>query len=285
MGQADWRYADGRDVFRMVWDKEVPYLSFKALEREEGIVNGFSTRMGGASTGKFATMNFSYSREDDPANVLENYTRMARALGAERDKMVVSWQTHTTNERLVTEEDMGKGVIRDRDYRDVDGLICNIPGITLVTFYADCVPLYFVDRKRRAVGLSHSGWRGTVNRMGQATLDAMKEAYGTCPQDVAACIGPSICKACFEVGGEVVEAFREAFPKVPSGMLWEENGKPGKYQLDLWEANKQVLMEAGVPEAQITVTNICTRCNHQYLFSHRKHGEDRGNLAAFLGLR
>ncbi|MCI9103775.1 MAG: laccase domain-containing protein, partial [Lachnospiraceae bacterium] len=156
---------------------------------------------------------------------------------------------------------------------------------TLVTFYADCVPLYFVDRKRRAVGLSHSGWRGTVNRMGQATLDAMKEAYGTCPQDVAACIGPSICKACFEVGGEVVEAFREAFPKVPSGMLWEENGKPGKYQLDLWEANKQVLMEAGVPEAQITVTNICTRCNHQYLFSHRKHGEDRGNLAAFLGLR
>ena len=269
----------------MVWDKEVPYLSFKALEREEGIVNGFSTRMGGASTGKFATMNFSYSREDDPANVLENYTRMARALGAERDKMVVSWQTHTTNVRLVTEEDMGKGVIRDRDYRDVDGLICNIPGITLVTFYADCVPLYFVDRKRRAVGLSHSGWRGTVNRMGQATLDAMKEAYGTCPQDVAACIGPSICKACFEVGGEVVEAFREAFPKVPSGMLWEENGKPGKYQLDLWEANKQVLMEAGVPEAQITVTNICTRCNHQYLFSHRKHGEDRGNLAAFLGLR
>lgn len=285
MEQADWRYTDGRDVFQMVWDKEVPYLSFKALEREEGIVNGFSTRMGGASTGKFATMNFSYSREDDPANVLENYTRMARALGVERDKMVVSWQTHTTNVRLVTEEDMGKGVIRDRDYRDVDGLICDIPGITLVTFYADCVPLYFVDRKRRAVGLSHSGWRGTVNRMGQATLDAMKEAYGTCPQDVTACIGPSICKACFEVGEEVVEAFRKAFPKAAYGQLWEENGKPGKYQLDLWEANKQVLMEAGVPEAQITVTNICTRCNHQYLFSHRKHGEDRGNLAAFLGLR
>ncbi len=112
MGQADWRYADGRDVFRMVWDKEVPYLSFKALEREEGIVNGFSTRMGGASTGKFATMNFSYSREDDPANVLENYTRMARALGAERDKMVVSWQTHTTNVRLVTE--IGRASCRER---------------------------------------------------------------------------------------------------------------------------------------------------------------------------
>ncbi len=284
MGQADWRYADGRDVFRMVWDKEVPYLSFKALEREEGIVNGFSTRMGGASTGKFATMNFSYSREDDPANVLENYTRMARALGAERDKMVVSWQTHTTNVRLVTEEDMGKGVIRDRDYRDVDGLICNIPGITLVTFYADCVPLYFVDRKRRAVGLSHSGWRGTVKRMGKVTLDNMKEAYGTKPEDVLCCIGPSICQDCFEVGGEVIEEFKLEFH--PS--YWPElyYGKEnGKYQLNLWKANEIIFEEAGVLKKQIQTTDICTHCNPKYLFSHRTFGNERGNLAAFLCLK
>lgn len=285
MEQIDWQYADGRDVFRTNTDKGIPFLSFKALEKEEGIVNGFSTCMGGASTGKFATMNFSYSRGDDPASVLENYTRMARTLGVERDKMVVSWQTHTTNVRLVTEEDEGKGVIRERDYRDVDGLICNIPGITLVTFYADCVPLYFVDRKNRAVGLSHSGWRGTVNRMGQATLAAMKQAFGTRPEDVAACIGPSICKGCFEVGEEVVDAFRKAFPESGGETFWQANGKPGKYQLDLWKANERVLRESGVPGGQITVTNICTRCNHNYLFSHRKCGENRGNLAAFLGLR
>lgn len=280
-----WNYADNRKVFRTIQDKGVPYLSFYALEETGMVVNGFSTRMGGASTGIFATMNFSYSREDDPAHVLENYTRMADALGVERDKMVVSYQTHTTNVRLVTKEDAGKGVIRDRDYRDVDGLICNIPGITLVTFYADCVPLYFFDRKNRAVGLSHSGWRGTVNRMGEKTLQAMKEAFGTAPEDVIACVGPSICRNCYEVGEEVAEAFGRSFGEENREQLCQANGRPGKYQLDLWKANEIVLKEAGVPKEQIIVTNLCTLCNHQYLFSHRKCGEQRGNLAAFLGIR
>ncbi len=279
-----WSFADNRRVFNTIWDKGVPYLSFRALEETGLVANGFSTRMGGASTGIYATMNFSYSREDDPAHVLENYTRMASALGVDRDRMVVSYQTHTTNVRLVTKEDAGKGVIRERDYQDVDGLICDIPGITLVTFYADCVPLYFADPKNRAVGLSHSGWRGTVNRMGEKTLQAMKEAFGTRPEDVIACVGPSICKDCYEVGEEVVEKFRQSFSPESWDALFQANGTPGKYQLDLWKANEIVLKEAGVPLSQITVTNLCTLCNHQYLFSHRKCGERRGNLAAFLGL-
>lgn len=283
--QIQWNYADSRQVFRTDTASAAPCLSFYALEKLGYVANGFSTRLGGASKGKFATMNFSYSRGDDPEHVLENYTRMAQALHVERDRMVVSWQTHTTNIRLVTEEDAGKGVVRERDYRDIDGLICNIPGITLVTFYADCVPLYFVDTKHRAVGLSHSGWRGTVNRMGKATLRAMKDAFGTRPEDTIACIGPSICKNCFEVGEEVVEEFRKTFSEQYWEELWSPNGKPGKFQLDLWKANAIILQEAGVPENQITVTNLCTLCNHTYLFSHRKTGENRGNLAAFLGIR
>ncbi len=285
MEQINWNYSDQRKVFRTVQDGITPYLSFRVLEKMPFVVNGFSTRMGGASKGKLATMNFSYSRQDDPANVLENYTRMADSLGVFRDRMVVSWQTHTTNIRLVTEADAGKGVIWERDYRDVDGLICDIPGITLVTFYADCVPLYFVDTKHQAVGLSHSGWRGTVNRMGQATLDAMREAFGTCPEDVTACIGPSICKSCYEVGEEVIESFQKSFSPNHWDVLWSKSQKPGKYQLDLWKANEIIIQEAGVLAERITVTNICTLCNHQYLFSHRKCGENRGNLAAFLGVR
>ena len=279
-----WKYADSRKVFHTHIKNGVPYLSFRVLEESGMTVDGFSTRMGGASTGKFATMNFSYSRGDDPAHVLENDTRMAGALGVDRDQMVVSWQTHTTNVRLITREDAGKGVIRERDYRDVDGMICDIPGITLVTFYADCVPLYFLDKRRRAIGLSHSGWRGTVSKMGQVTLDAMGEAFGTKPEDVTACIGPSICQECFEVGEEVAEAFSQAFARKDWDSMWHK-GRPGKYQLDLWRANQLILMEAGVPEENISVTNICTRCNCRYLFSHRKEGEERGNLAAFLGLR
>lgn len=281
----NWIYKDDRKVFSNVERGGVPYLSFKALEDTGMVVNGFSTRLGGASKGRFATMNFSYSRKDDPADVLENFTRMADALGVERDRMVVSYQTHTTNVRRVTREDEGKGVIRERDYKDVDGLITDVPGITLVTFYADCVPLYLVDQAHRAIGLSHSGWRGTVKRMGQVTMDAMKEAFGTRPEDLTVCIGPSICRDCFEVGEEVAEAFAEAFDARYRDELYSTNGKPGKYQLDLWKANEIIFREAGVPKGQIHTTNICTMCNSDYLFSHRRVGEERGNLAAFLSIR
>ena len=281
----NWIYKDDRKVFSNVERGGVPYLSFKALEDTGMVVNGFSTRLGGASKGRFATMNFSYSRKDEPAAVLENFTRMADALGVERDRMVVSYQTHTTNVRRVTREDEGKGVIRERDYRDVDGLITDVPGITLVTLYADCVPLYLVDQAHRAIGLSHSGWRGTVKRMGQVTMDAMKEAFGTRPEDLTVCIGPSICRDCFEVGEEVAEAFADAFDPKYRDALYRANEKPGKYQLDLWKANEIIFQEAGVPKEQIHTTNICTMCNSDYLFSHRRVGEERGNLAAFLSIR
>ena len=218
----NWIYKDDRNVFRNVERGGVPYLSFKALEDTGMVINGFSTRLGGASKGRFATMNFSYSRKDDPADVLENFTRMADAL---------------------------------------------------------------VDPVHYAIGLSHSGWRGTVRRMGQVTMDAMKEAFGTRPEDVTACIGPSICRDCFEVGEEVAEAFADAFDPKYRDALYRANAKPGKYQLDLWKANEIIFQEAGVPKEQIHTTNICTMCNSDYLFSHRRVGEERGNLAAFLSIR
>ena len=281
----DWSYKNSKAVFITREQDGVPFLSFRALEETGMVANGFSTRLGGASKGKFATMNFSYSRGDDPADVLENFTRMADTLGVERDRMVVSYQTHTVNVRRVTRADQGKGVIKERDYRDVDGLITDVPGITLVTFYADCVPLYLVDTKRRAIGLSHSGWRGTVKRMGQATMEAMKEAFGTRPEDLIVCIGPSICQDCFEVGEEVVGEFKAAFDVAYWQELYRTNGKQGKYQLDLWKANEIIFREAGVKEECIHTANVCTMCNSNYLFSHRRTGEERGNLAAFLCLR
>ena len=281
----NWSYKNKSRVFDTKENGGVPYLSFKALDDTGLAVNGFSTRMGGASRGKFSTMNFSYSRRDAAEDVLENFTRMAAALGVERDRMVVSHQTHTVNLRRVTLEDAGKGVIRERDYRDIDGLITDVPGLTLVTFYADCVPLYLLDPVNRAIGLSHSGWRGTVKRMGQVTVDAMKEAFGTKPEDLIACVGPSICRDCFEVGGEVVEEFRGAFGPEHREVLYCQGKRPGKYQLDLWKANEIIFREAGIRRENIHITNICTMCNSDYLFSHRKVGEERGNLAAFLCLK
>lgn len=265
-------------------NRGVTYLSFPILEDTGLVSHAFSTRLGGVSKGDFATMNFSFTRGDDRDDVLENYIRMAAALGVDRERMVLTWQTHTTNVRRVTEEDEGKGIVRDRDYRDVDGLITDIPGITLVTFFADCVPLYFLDPVHKAIGLSHSGWRGTVKRMGQGTVDAMKEAFGTRPEDIIACIGPSICGDCYEVGEEVADEFADAFhEKYHDVILLKKQN--GKYQLDLWKANEIVLKEAGIKGDYLAVTNICTYCNPQLLFSHRRTAERRGNLCAFLSLK
>ena len=137
----------------------VPYLVFPSLENTGLVRHAFSTRLGGCSTGDLATMNLSSTRGDDPENVKENFQRFGAAVGFDPKDLVLSLQTHTTNVRLVTEEDRGKGFTRPRDYKDVDGLITNVPGLVLATFYADCVPLYFVDPVHRAIGLSHSGWR------------------------------------------------------------------------------------------------------------------------------
>ena len=264
--------------------EKVPYLSFPILEKT-GLVNqGFSTKLGGVSQGKFATMNFTFTRGDNRSHVLENYSRMGKALGVDVERMVLSYQTHTTNVRLVTEEDAGKGITKERDYEDVDGLITNVPGITLVTFYADCVPLYFLDPVHLAVGLSHSGWRGTVKRMGEVTLRKMREAFGTRAEDVIACIGPSICKECYEVGSEVALEFMKGFDEKHWGEILTEK-EDGKYLLDLWRANEIVLLATGVKQENIQVTDICTHCNSDYLFSHRRTGNERGNLAAFLGIR
>lgn len=278
-----WKRKAGAEQLLIRNQNGVCYLAFPALE-ETGIVShSFSTRIGGVSEGRFASMNFSFSRGDDPEHVRENYRRMAQVLGVEMDQMVVSYQTHTTNVRVVTEEDAGKGVLRERDYQDVDGLITNVPGMTLVTFYADCVPLYILDPVHRAIGLSHSGWRGTVNRMGKVTLEAMKREYGTKPSEVIVCIGPSICQDCFEVGGEVVEAFDHEFGEASRALSYEKPNS--KYQLDLWRANRLVFEQAGVPSNQIHTTDICTHCNPELLFSHRTAGNERGNLAAFLSLK
>ena len=266
------------------WNAAVPVIRYASLDETGCVEHGFSTRLGGVSKGDFATMNFSFTRGDDRDDVLENYRRMAAALGVDRERMVLTWQTHTTNVRRVTEEDEGKGIVRDRDYRDVDGLITDIPGITLVTFFADCVPLYFLDPVHKAIGLSHSGWRGTVKRMGQGTVDAMKEAFGTRPEDIIACIGPSICGDCYEVGEEVADEFADAFhEKYHDVILLKKQN--GKYQLDLWKANEIVLKEAGIKGDYLAVTNICTYCNPQLLFSHRRTAERRGNLCAFLSLK
>lgn len=259
------------------------YLTFPILS-ETGIVSHlFSTRNGGVSEGVYSTLNFSFSRGDNPEHVLENYKRIAAIFGKHIEDIVTSDQTHTTNIRRVTRADAGKGITRERDYHDIDGLLTNERGLILATFFADCVPLYFVDPVQHAIGLSHSGWRGTVGKMGLETVLAMKREFGSNEKDIVCAIGPSICKDCYEVSEDVILEFEHAFGSRLASFFYEQKGN-GKYQLDLWEANRQVLLEAGILPEHIQVTDICTCCNFDLLFSHRASHGKRGNLGAFMCL-
>ncbi len=259
---------------------DLEYLTFPLLEKTEAVRHLFSTRIGGVSEGEYASMNFSIARGDREEAVLENYKRIAGILGCDINDMVASHQTHTTNIRRVTGADRGKGISRERDYENVDGLMTDEPGIVLVTYYADCVPLYFVDPVHRAIGLAHSGWRGTADRMGECMVRAMQDAFGSRPEELYAAIGPSICRDCYEVSEDVALRFADMGEAV---LL---PGKaPGKYQLDLWLANERILEQAGIPGKQIAVTDLCTCHNSEFLFSHRASGGKRGNLGAFLMLK
>ena len=264
---------------------EVEYLTFPLLDRTGMVKHLFSTRIGGVSKGIYSTMNLSYTRGDDKEAVDENYRRIAKVLQCDVGDIVCSDQTHTVNLRVVSGQDGGKGIIRPKDYTDIDGLLTDEPGLVLATFFADCVPLYFVDTKKKAIALAHSGWRGTVARMGRCVTEKMKEVYGTDPADLVAAIGPSICQACYEVSEDVADAFAQEFRGFgqTDEILLSKGG--GKYQLDLWRANEIVLTEAGIPKSQVQVTDLCTCHNSEYLFSHRASQGKRGNLGAFLGLR
>ncbi len=261
----------------------VPYFVFRNLEDTKLVRHGFSTRMGGVSKGHLAELNLSFTRGDDPERVRENFTRIGNAMGFETGSLVFSQQTHTTNVRVAMEEDRGSGFTKPLRYTDVDGLITNVPGLMLATFYADCVPLFFVDPVHRAVGLSHSGWKGTVGRMGKATVERMTEIFGTRPEEVLAAVGPSICQDCYEVSEDVASAFRKEFrDQADERLLYQKEN--GRYQLNLWRANEIVLLEAGVRPEHLAITNVCTCCNPELMFSHRASQGRRGNLGAFLGL-
>ncbi len=287
MIQEDFIFTDKRPVYRMTDSSAeggVPLLKFRLFEQLPMLTHGITTRAGGVSQGMYATLNLSYTRGDDKSAVDENFLRTAISLDASLSDFVLTDQTHTTNIRTVTRADSGKGILKELDYKDIDGLITNEPGMVLSAYFADCVPLLFADPVHHAIGVSHSGWRGTVARMGRETIRAMHQAYGSRPQDLYAAIGPSICQSCYEVSEDVAEQFCAEFPQHVQALCSPVPGANGKFQLDLWTANQIVLKEAVILDDPLAVTNLCTCCNPKFLFSHRASKGRRGNFGAFIKL-
>lgn len=260
---------------------ELLYLTFPLFDKHN-IKHAFTTRKGGASVGQYASFNTGFQNGDSYEAVYENFRRICSAINIDEKRLVFGKQTHTNNVRCVTDDDIGKGIIKPLDYDNVDGLISNLHGVGLVTQYADCTPLMFCDIKKRVIATSHAGWRGTAAQIGKVTVDKMVEVYGCERENIIAAIGPCIDKCCYEVDNPVYEAFSQ-IEYLSLGKIFtpKENGK---YMLNLKEANKQILINAGIVPQNIDVADLCTCCNHEYLHSHRYTGGVRGNLGLIISL-
>lgn len=271
-----------KEAFKIVRKDKLAYLTIPAFEDTGLVKHCFTTRVGGVSEGIYNSLNTSITKEDPIENVSKNLELVCDAIGIDYTKLVFSDQTHGDNIRIVTEEDIGKGLTVTSDITDTDGLMTNIPGIPLITFYADCVPLFFLDKKNRAIAVSHSGWRGTVQKIGAKTIKQMSEVYGTKPEDCLVGIGPSLEMSCFEVGHEVAEQFKDSFDSWPQII---EPLESGKYLVDLWKANELMLTALGIPEKNITISGFCTKCNEELFFSYRRDKGRTGSLSAIMELR
>ena len=278
------RYKNNKRI--PIENEKFPGLQFKTISDLGIVAHMFSTRLGGVSTGDVSSLNFAWDRDSNCDNVVENFRRAGEWLGFNPENIIGGDQTHTANVRRVTKEDAGHGVTREKYFHNVDGLVTNEVGMLLYTSHADCVPLYFVDPVKKAIGLAHSGWRGTQAGIGLNTVKLMEKEFGSCPEDIIAAIGPSICVDCYEVSRDLYDAFEasELYKDADLSKIIFDKGND-KYQLDLWKANEYILLKAGILPEHIEITGLCTCCNKEFLFSHRGSKGKRGALGAFLGLK
>lgn len=271
----------------MIWNKksDLEYLTFEHFEKT-GLVNHcFTTRLGGYSKGCLSSLNLGIKREENREIIIKNYETICNAIGADYHHVVTSEkQIHSTEVYYAKEQDCGKGLMKENDVGEVDGFVTNKPHVLLTTFHADCTPLFFLDPKKKAIGVAHAGWRGTVNAIAQKTIEKMQQEFGTKAEDILAGIGPAIGACCFQVDRPVAEEFRK---KLPFSEPWIEvdMSEEGKFKIDLKSINRQLMLLAGVKEENIFVSECCTKCDTTHFFSHRAMGEERGNMAAMMELK
>jgi len=249
------------------------YYRFDSLAACGEIVHGVFTRLGGTSGPPYHWLNVGKSVGDDEKAVDANYDLICQTLGIHGGDIATAYQVHSANVAVVGPEDRGRVALR------TDALVTNGPGVFLMLRFADCVPIAFYDPVQRAIGLAHAGWKGTLSKAAQKTVEAMMEAYGSRPADLIACIGPSIGPCCYQIGGNVVRRVDEVFPHQPQ--LLHHQGD-GSRHFDLWEANRLQLAALGVH--QIEVSGLCTACHNDEFFSHRADNGRTGRFAVVVGL-
>ena len=259
----------------MVACKKVGALEYLVADNI-AVPHGFTTRLGGVSTGYLGALNLGIHRGDDPENVRKNYELLGNALGFDTKNAVLSHQTHTSLVLPVTQAHRGAGLYGD-ELPECDGLVTNTPGLALVIFTADCTPILLHDPVTGAVGAVHAGWRGTAGAIAEKAVQVMQAQYGCEPANIRAAIGPNIKQCCFETNRDVPDAIRAALGQAAEPYILP---KGEKFYLNLSEINAQFLRRAGVRD--ISIAAECTKCAPDRFWSARVHGNDRGSQGAVI---
>ena len=249
---------------RISYDNGVVAYAFESLASLP-VQAHVSTRHGGVSPDPWRSLNFSHSRGDEPERVQENFARFCAALGRNPSHPVRTHQIHGTGVAKVDWDEAGARQAQ------CDALITDAVGLPLFLVFADCVPIVLYDPVHHVLGACHAGWRGTVNGVGEATLWAMQAAYGTDTSDVRAGIGPSIGPESYEVGEEVRQ-MAVARLRGGAGYFRQQNGAESNPWFDLWQANADQLIAAGIRPEQVEIAGIDTAGNTGDFFSHRAEG-------------
>ncbi|MCR4956754.1 MAG: peptidoglycan editing factor PgeF [Lachnospiraceae bacterium] len=257
----------------------ISYYSFPIFQGYP-VKSVFTTRKGGVSTGCYDSLNFAYNSGDKKENVRENFHRLATLMGTTEDHLITGDQTHTNHVLVVTKEDMGKGVTKEKTYHDIDALVTNTPGLCLTTAHADCNPIQFYDPVKGVIAATHSGWAGTLKNIAAATLDVMVKQFSSEASDILVGIGPALCQDCFEVDQDVAEKF----------LLANEHYREFMYQkgiksyIDLKAIIHHQLTSLGVLDHHIENIPVCTKCNKDLFYSHRNMGKQRGVMVSAIML-
>lgn len=261
-------------------DGRVPYYQSR-LFNEHGVKHAFFTRIGGVSEGAFASLNFALGSgeiKDTSENLYKNHEIAATVFGLTAEDICRSYQTHTSVVEYVSDESRGIGLTKPPFDHGVDGMVTDRQNLLLSIRTADCVPILLCDTERKICGAVHAGWRGTLGGISKNAITLM-EQRGARRESIIAAIGPCICADCYEVGFEVRQEFINKNSEYASFFTPAPNNK---YMLDLNLANVYILQEAGIKQENISVLNLCTKCNPEHFFSHRLSGAVRGTMSAFI---
>jgi len=223
-------------------------------------------------------LNLSFQRDDSRENVVRNFELLSENTGIPIENMVLTRQVHGSDITLVNKKHSGMGIIRDRTFGDSDGLITSDRNVALVTFHADCVPVYLYDSSKKVIGLVHSGWRSTLQKISAKAVKIMKENFNCVSSDINAVIGPCIRKCCFEVGKDVYEEFLNTFPGCSDAFA----SGGGKWKIDLVNIIINTLTQEGLSYSNIRDINRCTVCEKELFFSHRGGRSISGTGAALF---